>query len=75
MGSLSYCHTSMKREKHHVPLLFPQYRNKILEFGSGGGGGGLGGECRVKVFDSIHKLSVLESLLFTACPQNPANGC
>ena len=75
MGSLSCCHTSMKPKKHLMPLLFLRYRNKILEFGGGGGVGGLGGERRVKVFDGIHKLSQLENLLFTACPQNPVNGC
>lgn len=80
VGSLSYCHTSMKPKKHPMPLLFPWYRNKILEFGGGGGAGGLGvgglgRECRVKVFDGIHKPSQLESLLYTACPPNPVNGC
>lgn len=27
-----------------------------------------------KAFDGIHKFSNLESLVFSACPQNPMNG-
>lgn len=31
-------------------------------------------ECWGKVFDGICKLSQLEGLVFSTCPQNPVNG-